>query len=79
MLRFLLTVQVGFNVNQSNGVVRNTSNIGIITKNGVRASMIKSSEYIPKKMESKIIRMNNEKAPVEEILKVLQNRGKRKR
>ena len=41
--------------------------------------MIKSSEYIPKKMETKIIRMNNEKVPVEKILKVLQNRSKRKR
>ncbi len=41
--------------------------------------LIKSSEYIPKKMEAKIIRLNNEKAPVEEILKVLQNRVKRKR
>ncbi len=41
--------------------------------------MIKSSEYIPKKMETKIIRMNNEKEPVEKILKVLQNRVKRKR
>ena len=40
---------------------------------------IKSSRYIPKKMEAKIIRMNNEKAPVEKILKVLQNRVKRKR
>jgi len=41
--------------------------------------LIKSSKYIPKKLESKIIRMNNEKAPVEKILKVLQNRVKRKR
>ena len=41
--------------------------------------MVQSSKYIPKKMESKIIRMNNEKVPVEEILKVLQNRGKRKK
>ena len=41
--------------------------------------MVQSSKYIPKKMESKIIRMNNEKAPVEQILKVLQNRIKRKR
>ena len=41
--------------------------------------LIKSSEYIPKKMEAKIIRMNNQKVPVEKILKVLQNRSKRKR
>ncbi len=41
--------------------------------------MIKSSEYIPKKMETKIIRMNKEKAPVEQILKVLQNRVKKKK
>ena len=40
--------------------------------------LIKSSEYIPRKMEAKIMRMNNEKAPVEEILKVLRDRGKRK-
>ena len=39
---------------------------------------LKSSEYIPRKMEAKIIRMNNEKAPVEEILKVLRDRSKRK-
>ncbi|MDJ0902658.1 MAG: hypothetical protein QNJ55_28020 [Xenococcus sp. MO_188.B8] len=41
--------------------------------------MIQSSKYIPKKMETKIIRMNNEKVSVEKILKVLQNRIKRKR
>ena len=40
--------------------------------------LVKSSAYIPKKMEAKIIRMNNEKAPVEEILKVLRDRSKRK-
>ena len=40
--------------------------------------LIKSSEYIPRKMEAKIIRMNNEKAPVEEILKVLRDRSKKK-
>ncbi len=38
--------------------------------------LVQSSKYIPKKMESKIIRMNNEKAPVEKILKVLRNRVK---
>ncbi len=48
-----------------------------IWKDGDR--LIKSSKYIPKKLESKIIRMNNEKAPVAKILKVLQNRTKRKR
>jgi hypothetical protein len=41
--------------------------------------LIKSSEYIPRKMEAKIIRMNNEKVPVEEILKVLRDRSKRKK
>lgn len=40
--------------------------------------LVKSSAYIPRKMEAKIIRMNNEKAPVEEILKVLRDRSKRK-
>jgi hypothetical protein len=30
-------------------------------------------------MEAKIIKMNSEKAPVEEILKVLKNRSKGKR
>lgn len=39
----------------------------------------KKSQYIPKKMENKIIRMNGEKAPVTDILKVLKNRGKRKK
>ncbi len=41
--------------------------------------LIKSSKYIPKKMESKIIRMNNEKESVEKILKVLESKSKRKR
>ena len=41
--------------------------------------MIKSSKYIPKKMEAKIIRMNNEKVPVEKILKVLESKSKRRR
>ena len=41
--------------------------------------MIQSSKYIPKKMESKIIRMNNEKAPVEKILKVLEKKSKRRK
>ncbi|MGL5075785.1 MAG: hypothetical protein ACRDBG_08070, partial [Waterburya sp.] len=33
--------------------------------------LTKNSRYIPKKMLSQIEKMNNEKAPVEEILKVL--------
>jgi hypothetical protein len=41
--------------------------------------LVKSSEYIPKKIETKIIRMNNEKVPVEKILKVLKDRSKRKK
>jgi hypothetical protein len=41
--------------------------------------LIKSCEYIPKRMRSLIEKMNDEKAPVEEILKVLRNRGKRKK
>ena len=41
--------------------------------------LVQSSKYIPKKMEAKIIRMNKEKAPVEQILKVLQNRVKKKK
>ncbi len=40
---------------------------------------LKKSQYIPKKMENKIIRMNNEKAPVAEILKFLKSKGKRKK
>ena len=38
--------------------------------------LIKSSKYIPKKMEAKIIRMNNEKVSVEEILKALRSKKK---
>nr|MDJ0596171.1 hypothetical protein [Pleurocapsa sp. MO_226.B13] len=41
--------------------------------------LIKSCEYIPKRMRSLIERMNNEKVPVAEILKVLKNRSKRKK
>ena len=41
--------------------------------------MVQSSKYIPKKMESKIIRMNNEKAPVEKILKVLESKSQRRK
>ncbi len=40
---------------------------------------MKKSRYIPKKLVSKVERMNNEKAPVEKILRVLGNRVKRKR
>ena len=40
---------------------------------------IKSSKYIPKKLEAKIIRMNNKKAPVEKILKVLESKSKRRK
>jgi len=36
----------------------------------------KSSKYIPRKMESTIIRMNHEKVPVENILKVLRSKGR---
>ncbi|WP_072013955.1 hypothetical protein [Myxosarcina sp. GI1] len=41
--------------------------------------LVKSCAYIPKKMRSQIQKMNTEKAPVEEILKVLSNRSKRKK
>ena len=41
--------------------------------------LIKSCEYIPKRMRSRIERMNKEKAPVAEILKILRNRSKRKK
>lgn len=37
---------------------------------------VKSCEYIPKKMRSLIEKMNDEKAPVEEILRVLRDRKK---
>ena len=39
----------------------------------------KKSRYIPKRLVPKVERMNDEKAPVEKILKVLQNRVKRKK
>lgn len=39
---------------------------------------VKSCAYIPKKMRSQIQKMNAEKAPVEDILKVLKNRSKKK-
>ena len=40
--------------------------------------LVKSCAYIPKKMRSQIEKMNAEKVPVEEILKLLKNRGKGK-
>ena len=40
--------------------------------------LIKSSKYIPKKMEAQIIRMNNEKVSVQEILSVLESSSRRK-
>ena len=41
--------------------------------------LVKSSKYIPKKLESKILRMNQEKVPVEKILKILNSKSKSKR
>ena len=41
--------------------------------------VVKKSRYIPKRLVSKVERMNDEKAPVAKILKVLENRTKRKR
>ncbi|MBE9168649.1 hypothetical protein IQ238_14430 [Pleurocapsales cyanobacterium LEGE 06147] len=41
--------------------------------------LVKSCEYIPKGMRSQIQKMNDEKALVEDILKVLRNRSKRKK
>ena len=38
--------------------------------------LTKNSKYIPKTMRSQIEKMNDEKAPVEEILKVLKNKSK---
>ena len=42
-------------------------------------TVIKKSRYIPKKQVSKVMRMNNEKAPVAKILKVLESKSKRKK
>ncbi|MGK7897394.1 MAG: hypothetical protein AB4372_28185 [Xenococcus sp. (in: cyanobacteria)] len=42
-------------------------------------TVIKKSRYIPKKQVSKVMRMNNEKVPVEKILKVLEKKSKRKK
>ena len=41
-------------------------------------TVIKKSRYIPKRLVPKIIRMNNEKASVEKILKVLETKSKRR-
>ena len=38
-----------------------------------------SRKYIPRKLEAKIIRMNQEKEPVEKILKVLNSKSRRKK
>ena len=40
---------------------------------------IKSSKYIPREKEGKIFRMNNKKAPVEKILKVLESKSNRRK
>jgi PIN domain nuclease of toxin-antitoxin system len=41
------------------------------------ASLTKKSKYIPKTMLNRIEQMNNEKAPVEEILKVLRDKSQK--
>ena len=41
--------------------------------------VMKKSRYIPKKLVSKVGRMNDEKAPVEKILKVLETKSKRRK
>jgi hypothetical protein len=41
--------------------------------------VVKKSRYIPKRLLQKIERMNDEKMPVVEILKVLKNRSKKKK
>ncbi|MGB5632181.1 MAG: hypothetical protein WBM44_00495 [Waterburya sp.] len=38
----------------------------------------KKCKYIPKKLRSQVEKMNAEKVPVEEILKVLRNRSRKK-
>ena len=42
-------------------------------------TVIKKSRYIPKNKVSKVERMNDEKAPVEKILKVLESKSKRRK
>ena len=44
-----------------------------------KGRQVKSCAYIPKAKRSQIQKMNDEKTPVEEILKVLSNRSKRKK
>lgn len=41
--------------------------------------LLKKSKYVPKRLVARVEKMNDEKIPVEEILKVLRNRSKRKR
>ncbi len=41
--------------------------------------LTKKSRYIPKRLLAQVEKMNNEKTPVGEILKVLRNRSKRKK
>ena len=41
--------------------------------------LINTSKYIPKRLKAKIIRMNNEKVPVEKILKFLNSKSRRKK
>jgi len=43
-----------------------------------KGRQVKSCKYVPKKMRSQIQKMNAEKAPVEEILKVLKSRSNKK-
>ena len=43
-----------------------------------KGRQVKSCKYIPKKMRSQILKMNDEKVLVKDILEVLENRGKRK-
>ena len=41
--------------------------------------LTKKSRYIPKRLVARVEKMEAEKVPVEKILKVLENRTKRKR
>ena len=60
-------------------IVKDVVSGGLGSAEARSVRLVKSSEYIPRKMETKIIRMNNEKVPVAEILTVLRNRSKRKK
>lgn len=42
-----------------------------------KGRQVKSCVYIPKKMRSQVEKMNNDKVPVEEILKVFKNKNKK--